>query len=419
MSDGDTVTRVEAGFSSLDKDLERRLWKAWDGAVRTFNDPTTMWSSVSSVDPTEVVHDLLGVSSAVPRIPTRQKQPSIKPLVRQGAALAELFYRATSPMSGSAIENDWKRFLIPCVPVVIVECNTQHLSKLPKGFVRFTTTNNVEAAFGYMPIQNERVGVWYLGIERALTREIRSLRLCLLRLHAEVAVLHAVLERIASGSVLYEPRTPAGDKIENYLNEATRLIDRTKWGGVEQSTILGAFDVFRSSARDTSFRLLTERLSGARLQIRRKLEKFQSNGYVNHFHLGQGSTYVADGGSMSQQNISHSTITNSTLSIIEGSQVTLGQSNVNTELKSILDQLLSQAKELAAKSPSEKAAKANEVAENVDALVKEVARPQPRRAWYELSVKGLKEAAEAVGEIGKPILETAAKLLPLLVTLFK
>ena len=35
-----------------------------------------------------------------------------------------------------------------------------------------------------------------------------------------------------------------------------------------------------------------------------------------------------------------------------------------------------------------------------------------------MSIEGLKEAVEAVGEVGKPILKTVGKLLPMLVGVF-
>jgi len=44
-----------------------------------------------------------------------------------------------------------------------------------------------------------------------------------------------------------------------------------------------------------------------------------------------------------------------------------------------------------------------------------MAKPEPRRKWYELSLEGIKEAALAVGEIAKPIVDTVAKLGPLLI----
>ena len=58
------------------------------------------------------------------------------------------------------------------------------------------------------------------------------------------------------------------------------------------------------------------------------------------------------------------------------------------------------------------------MARDVESLCKETASSKPRRKWYEMSIEGLKEAAEAVGEVGKPILKTVGKLLPMLVGVF-
>jgi len=51
---------------------------------------------------------------------------------------------------------------------------------------------------------------------------------------------------------------------------------------------------------------------------------------------------------------------------------------------------------------------------NLEALSKEVASDEPDRQWYEVSLGGLKEAAQAVGEIAKPILNTVGMLSTLL-----
>ena len=51
---------------------------------------------------------------------------------------------------------------------------------------------------------------------------------------------------------------------------------------------------------------------------------------------------------------------------------------------------------------------------NLKRLSDELAEPEPDRAWYEVSLKGLKEAAEAVGEIAAPVVATVKKLIPLL-----
>lgn len=53
--------------------------------------------------------------------------------------------------------------------------------------------------------------------------------------------------------------------------------------------------------------------------------------------------------------------------------------------------------------------------QDAEALAKEMASGSPRRKWYELSVEGLCDAAEALGKVGEAVVKAAAKLGPLVV----
>lgn len=86
-------------------------------------------------------------------------------------------------------------------------------------------------------------------------------------------------------------------------------------------------------------------------------------------------------------------------------------SSTDPKLKAALQQLSSQVGALVAKLDPDNAQKA---ADALDTLTKEAARPKPRREWWELSLKGIKEAATAVRDIGKPVIETVAMVAPLL-----
>ena len=50
----------------------------------------------------------------------------------------------------------------------------------------------------------------------------------------------------------------------------------------------------------------------------------------------------------------------------------------------------------------------------MDTFTKEATRAKPRRSFWEASLKGLTDAAKKVGDLGEPILETAAALATLL-----
>ncbi|MBN1766385.1 MAG: leucine-rich repeat domain-containing protein, partial [Sedimentisphaerales bacterium] len=100
---------------------------------------------------------------------------------------------------------------------------------------------------------------------------------------------------------------------------------------------------------------------------------------------------------------------------IENSFNTVAESAIQGELKELLHKLINEINEAAKIVPEETA---ESMARDVETLSKEVVSSKPRRKWYEMSIEGLKEAASAVGEVGKPILVTVSKLLPLLTSIF-
>ena len=58
--------------------------------------------------------------------------------------------------------------------------------------------------------------------------------------------------------------------------------------------------------------------------------------------------------------------------------------------------------------------KADEVARDLSQFANEVTSPTPRRKWYELSSEGLKQAANAIGQFGGPVISTVDHILGLL-----
>ncbi len=58
--------------------------------------------------------------------------------------------------------------------------------------------------------------------------------------------------------------------------------------------------------------------------------------------------------------------------------------------------------------------KAKEVTQDLQTLVDESAKENPRQKWYELSADGLIEAAKTVGTIGKPVVDTTQAVLKML-----
>lgn len=414
MSDGAAVTRLEVGLSYNSTARDLSLWNKWDRAIDAGADPTR---DEPDINPLAMIEHTIALPTQVP-LPEKSQRP----LITQGASVARLFLSATGKKSTAV---PWHQYIGACPPVVLVECRAHWFDQLPKYFVRIppTKTGGIDLAFGFFKSPWGDVGVWLLGHGNGRVKDVRSLRLCLLRLHSEQEVLDAVLDRIATGGIEYKPHTPRGDKLENYLNQATRLINRSNWAGIDQSAILQAFDAVNASHYRSVRADLAVRLQGIQRQIKIKVERFEARSYPRserHVHLHDDATYIETVETMTEKkiiNIGAGATINAPVTIadnIENSFNNLEKGTGNAKLTKLMQTLLKQITQAAEAKPEE----TKQLAADAETLSKEVTSEKPRRKWYELSVEGIAEAAKALGEAGKPIVETTAKLLPLLVMLF-
>ena len=81
------------------------------------------------------------------------------------------------------------------------------------------------------------------------------------------------------------------------------------------------------------------------------------------------------------------------------------------EIDLLLEQLSQQVQTISRRLSQEDAEHLRDAAAGV---VKDVRSAKPQRKWWEVSVAGLKQAAINIGEVGQPVLEIVAKLLPIL-----
>jgi hypothetical protein len=92
---------------------------------------------------------------------------------------------------------------------------------------------------------------------------------------------------------------------------------------------------------------------------------------------------------------------------VEGAQV-------SDELKKQLKELT---KAIAKMSEQLSKEQAEQTARDLQTLTDEAISKSPRKEWWNLSIEGLIKAAKNVGEVGKPVIEIAASLIPLLTAL--
>lgn len=92
------------------------------------------------------------------------------------------------------------------------------------------------------------------------------------------------------------------------------------------------------------------------------------------------------------------------------------KADVPYELKSLLKDLTKSVAAMSERLPKETA---GQVARDLETLTAEATSKTPRKQWWELSVEGLTKAAKDIGEIGKPVLELAAKIVAILTVMPK
>jgi hypothetical protein len=87
------------------------------------------------------------------------------------------------------------------------------------------------------------------------------------------------------------------------------------------------------------------------------------------------------------------------------------QASVSDDLKALLKDLASAVGKMSEALPTDEA---EEVARDLEILTSEATSKKPRQRWWQLSVEGLKKAAEKVGDVGIPVIQTAAKIAAIL-----
>ena len=184
--------------------------------------------------------------------------------------------------------------------------------------------------------------------------------------------------------------------------------------GVEQSAIRESFTASENVVGGGQCGFLADQLKGARSQIIKKIQNFEATLrhditpiYTGDFHMTNKIINIGSGATI----IAPITIADT----IENSFNQVAQSGQTDEVKKLFEALMQQVAVTADRLPADKT---KVLSQDVETLGKELALEAPRRKWYELSLEGIKSAAEAVGEVGTPLIKTAAKLLPLLISLF-
>ncbi|APV50232.1 hypothetical protein BWI17_11355 [Betaproteobacteria bacterium GR16-43] len=369
-------------------------------------------------------HELLGIASGLcdleTIVPQVAREPRRGKFIGQGASLARLFARATKAKEAVDAASIAESLVEDGSPLLLLhlERNEMDFGKVLEGFspVDGSQVFGARLAFGRLRTRGGVISTWILERGSATEEEVRSLRLCVLRLHAEQEALDIVLKQIKRNRLLEPFDAGKVDLLNAYLNNQTRLLSRDQWGGVSQRAVLAAYDAAEQVSPPSAKGDLAERYEGARNQVWKKVEDYQARRaavrLVKVVNVEQGgivvdkSITVNQSGTGNVLNIAEymSGVTNNVNNNLANAQA---DDDLKALVRALTDQIGSLSKQVDPKHTQN-------MGDSAETISKEMAKSEPRREWYEVSLKGLKEAAEAVGELGKPILETVKKLWPLL-----
>lgn len=406
-SNGEAVTRAEIAF-------------------RTPQD----WIQMNENSFLSVIESFLALPAAV-ALPIYNN--STCDLQLAGLRLANLYLHA-STMTAHQIDPSLQNWWIKdCIPLILVEYKDYEIEFLPKiaRSVEKLGEFDIDLSHFWVNRKGRPIRVWLLEFSGYSDFDVvRRLRLNLLRLHAEQECLKEILRLIAQHKIVFKVGTEASNCLQEYLNHATKIISKKKIYGLPQSEILKAALEYEDIVSEGERASLLSQLKKIRKNVFRKIENYTKHEDklpqdIYFINKPTGDVIFVQG-KVKVNKIERHTMTKISVTLgdgtvfhgdfvvaknIEDSFNKAQESQVVDELREKLKELSSLIAKLCEQLPEERA---EEVARDLHSFVNEATGKKPRKKWYELSAKGLIEAAKTVVSISGPIVTTVKTVLSLL-----
>jgi hypothetical protein len=393
-----------------------------DHAFRRFNSDGTvarlevgMRLSVVTNAPGASATEWLGLLRDVLEIPMRvrdgNRHSHTVKLIEAGNDLAQHFLAATTDhqVSPKVEPQDW--WFCSGNPTIVVEYPHSYPMVLPRYTRRVLDVPEAEAALSHVWLQlgKQRCSAWFVARGEGDPDKIRRLRIHLSRLHAERECLRLVLTHVnVADKLQLAKNSDRSDAVQRYLNYALRAIQKPERFGLAQSAIL---DVAQQ-ALGIAFEGQATSLQLMRRQVSAKVEGYirraqNTATVINNIQGNVMNTNIQLGNVNVTGDFNLVTATN-----IQNSFNKAANAEVATELKDKLKAVAVEVANLAKKLPPEDAEK---VSKDLETLTSEAVSKKPRKEWYELSAKGILEAAKTVVEMTSPVTTAVKAVLALLV----
>lgn len=355
----------------------------------------------------QLLRDLLEIPVCVRN--TKQQNLKIK-LVEAGDTLAQHYLAATTNRQFSPQVKPKPWWFCSGNPTLIVEYSHSQPLTLPPYTQRVLNVLEADATLSHTWLQfgKHRCSTWFVAIGKGDPDAVRRLRIHLARLHNERECLRLVLLHIKDNDKLGLAKNLArSDAVQQYLNNSLKAIQKPKRFGISQSVVFNA----AQQALGIAFEGHATSLRFIRQQVAAKVDGYilraqSTSTVINNIQGDVMNTNIQLGNVNVTGDFNLVTATN-----IQNSFNKAANAEIDTELKEKLKAIAVEVAKLAEKlSPDD----AEKVSKDLESLTSEVVSKIPRKEWYELSAKGIVEAAKTVAEMAAPVTAAVNAVLALL-----
>lgn len=174
---------------------------------------------------------------------------------------------------------------------------SQEITTGSNEFLRQVFSEDIKVRSHDTSYKKKKIRVWEIlrGADDKY-RDLRTLKIYLLRLHTERACLRIILENIATKKLVVSPFSQCSNSLQHYLNKSIKNVSRaSNLLEIDIAELVRSFeDIVSPGERDELLATL-ENLD-ARLNIRRKVERYINNQiHITTGGITMGDTYNING----------------------------------------------------------------------------------------------------------------------------
>lgn len=382
--DGEATVRLEIGFAVTPSYLDYE-----DGKVSA----------------EEVVHQLLSLPAVVP---AGWPGDTTKDLILLGPYIARRYSQASTRHGWNAAS----AMVTAGDPIVVVDPSWWELEPPPGAInVRSGSSSPGPLHLTTTSTRHGKIETWYLY--QVYGQDARNTRLAILRQHAQEEALDHILRLVATGALKYSPQTPDGDRLEDYINSATKIVDRATYRGVDCGALRDALDEATSTQHQAIEIRRRERLEGMRRQVREKAERFLAerearrpafniSGRVVHVgdQIFSGQFYGPVAGTVYAETM-------------QNSFNSFASQQPNEELRNRVAELHEQVADLVGRLKETSPDEASEVVDTLASFTAEAGKDKPSKITLRALGNGLADVAKKVAELAVPVATAVIAVLKL------